>query len=291
MPIAQYDPYGMPIAGAPPQYGQYTQYPQYGQPNQYVNVQITGAYPQGAYPAAQPATPAVVRSRLAFWGLWLLATAIAWAIALPAGLALWDAIDDAVLTNVLSKIISDSSNTVLILTVYFGVPIAVISAVAGLISGIAQWLVLMWKGVRAASWVSTTVIGWIVGAVVAWVVWVLMNNNSNQVLTGPSGDMLGNNPLGSGLYQAAVFGAVAGLVLGLMQWIALHKHSGKSGFWVIVSPVAWAITASALLLFLNMLAQSSFGIQLNPIMAEALYGAVIGTVAGATTGAALAAIV
>ena len=291
MPIAQYDPYGMPIASAPPQYGQY---PQYGQPNQYVNVQITGAYPQGAYPAAQPATPAVVRSGIAFWSLWLLATVVAWAIAFPAGLALWDAIDEPVVKNVLQGILSNSSNTVLNLIVFGSVILAIVGVVIGLVNGIAQWLVFLWKGKRAGSWASASLIGWVIGLIAAWSVVVLIFNNQPAVfedfLSFFSSPLLSSS-IGSVLYVASVFGAVAGLILGLIQWIALHKHSGKAGLWVIASPVAWAIAACALVLVMNIIAQSSFGVQLNPILSNALYGAAIGVVGGATTGAALAAIV
>ncbi|HKP53079.1 MAG TPA: hypothetical protein VJ183_10570 [Chloroflexia bacterium] len=291
LPVAQYDSYGMPIAAPPSQYGQYPQYPQYGQPNQYVNVQITGAYPQGAYPTAQPETPAVVRSRLAFWGLWLLATAIAWAIALPAGFALWDAVQRPLLENLFRDILSNSSNAVLLLIISLAPFFAVVGAVVGLISGITQWVVFTWKGVRAGSWVFTSVIGWIVGAVVGWIVWVFMNTRGSEVLTGPSAGLLGSSGFGSGLYLATVFGAVAGLILGLVQLLSLIRHNKKAGLWLIASPVAWVITASIVVVVLNMLTQSSFGSQLNPVMSEVLYGAVIGTVAGATTGAALAAIV
>ena len=49
--------------------------------------------------------------------------------------------------------------------------------------------------------------------------------------------------------------------------------------------------AVALVLLLNWLGQNNFGVQLNPYVIEALYGAGVGVVAGAATGAVLTAIV
>ena len=289
MPMPQHDQYGMPVgSGPPPQYGQYGQYVQ---PNQYVNVQNVGAYPYSAYPDAQAAAPGAVRGGIAFWGLWLLATAVAWAVALPAGAALWDAVDEPILTNVLQGLLTNSSSAVMLQIVAVAPLFAVVGAVVGLISGIAQWLVLKWKGINAGSWISATVIGWILGGVSAWIVSVLLNTSGGDVLTGPSAGLLGDSSLGSGLLMAAVFGAVAGLVLGLVQFLSLQKHSKKASLWIIASPLAWIVAACLVILALSLIMQSGFGVQINPIVLQILYGAIIGTIAGATTGAAMSAVV
>lgn len=289
MPPQQYDQYGNPIYAPPQQYGQYGQYGP--QPNQYVNVQITGAYPQGPYGAqSADAIPTVKRSTLAFWGFWLLATALAWAIAVPAGFAIWDAVDEPLINNVFRGILSNSDNAVLSLIIYGSALFLVLGAVVGVISGVLQTAVLGWRGLRSGSWAFATTIGWILGAIAGWVVWVLLNNSRDQVLTGPSASLLGGDTVGSGLLMAAVFGAVAGAVLGMVQYFGLQKHTKKAGLWILASPLAWAIAAVALVLVTNMVLQSSSGVSMNPYVAQALIGAAMGVVAGAATGGVLAAI-
>ena len=295
MPAPQYDPYASQgYAAAPPQYAQYGQYGgQGGQPTQYVNVQVTGAYPYGPY-GAQPtgayaAAPTVQRNPLAFWGLWIVATTIAWAIAVPSGFALWGAIQEPLINNVLVGLLTDKGPVTQLIIVF--TPLFLLLGIAiGIISGVAGALVLAWKGVKGAAWFFSTIIGWSVGAVAGWIVWVLMNNTESQLLTGGSSGLTGGNPLGSGLYTVAIFGAIAGGVLGILQFLALRRHTGKAALWILASPAAWAITGVALVLVANALLQSSFGVSLNPIMSESIYGAAVGVVAGATTGGALAAI-
>ncbi len=287
----QYDPYAPPPNAYPQQqqqYGQYGQYRQYGPPNQYINVQVTGQYPTPY--GAQP-VPVARRNTLVFWVLWVFATALAWAIAVPAAFALWDAVRVPLLNNVLGSLLTNSNNSTLILIATLAPLFLILGAVVGLLSGITQAIVLGWRGLKAGSWVSTTVIGWILGALAGWIVTVLLNSNSNELFTGSSAGLLSDSPLGSGVAMGTIFGGTAGAVLGIAQFLTLQRHSRRAGLWVLASPIGWAIAAAALVLLLNTILQTSFGANLNPYVSEALYGVGVGVVAGAATGAVLPAIV
>lgn len=90
--------------------------------------------------------------------------------------------------------------------------------------------------------------------------------------------------------MAALIGAITGLVLGLMQYLSLRKHSNKAIMWVLASTLAWVVTACAIVVTIYMLIQANVSLGIDPIGTQVLYGVLIGIFAGATTGSALVAI-
>ncbi len=95
-----------------------------------------------------------------------------------------------------------------------------LGAVLGLIQGLFRWLVLRSHITGAGWWVLVTALGWTAGF----------------PLGAFLAQRLGLAESGFGL----AIGAVAGAILGALQWIYLRGRVTSAGWWVPVSIFAWA---------------------------------------------------
>ena len=127
----------------------------------------------------------------AFWFLWVLASALGWAVGFP--------IADAILT-VLGEVVADE---------------VVIFGLLGALPGLLQWLLLRRHLPQAGRWVlASTLAGALIGAVAS----------SVRVVDPAAGY------------------AVAGASFGILQWLVLRRHVSHAGWWLLASPVGWAVS-------------------------------------------------
>ena len=100
---------------------------------------------------------------------------------------------------------------------------AIEGAVIGLVVGLAQQIALPPSLNRRVGWSLASALGWAVGWSWGWSVgWRLLG----------------------GLNFAGI-GLIAGLVAGLGQWFILRTQVRSAGWWLLVSPLAWAISLGA----------------------------------------------
>jgi hypothetical protein len=167
---------------------------------------------------------------------------------------------------------------------------AALGAVIGLANGLTGWLILQWRGYRANSWSPVSMIGWAAGLAISWLLALVAISDKNTLLNQAlSNDLLSNNMPGATLLIAAMVGVVTGAILGVLQWLALRKQARRAAWWVLASPIAWALAMCTVALLANALIQSSTtaSLQSNALIAEVIAGGIIGAVGGVTTGTAL----
>lgn len=85
---------------------------------------------------------------------------------------------------------------------------------SGLVVSIFQWFVLLGRIEKAWRWILFSTIGWVVGWLIAYPI----------------------VPAGFELANAMIIGAGAGLA----QWLILRQAFHWSGWWVIISIMAWS---------------------------------------------------
>ena len=90
---------------------------------------------------------------------------------------------------------------------------------AGLLGGLAQWLVLRRRLAKADWWLLATSLGVLLGAGLGLLCLVF-------------------GPWGSGMALAL---AVAGAVLGLLQWLVLAGQVKGAGFWIIATMLGYIL--------------------------------------------------
>ncbi len=159
-----------------------------------------------------------------FWLWWVLATAFGWGVAVAVGLAVVGAVGLA-LAVVLGRAVGVSG----FLAAAVGLLVGEVMgwAVPDAMIGTMQWLVLRRQVPRAGWWVLATAFGWFVGVPVG--------------LTGvgavgqPRAEAIGL------LVMWPLGGAVAGAVLGVMQWLVLRRRVPRAGWWVLASAVGGAV--------------------------------------------------
>jgi hypothetical protein len=174
---------------------------------------------------------------------------------------------------------------------------AVIGIAIGLITGLAQWIVLAARGYTMGTWPLVGIIAWPLGIFIAWVVLLFLfitpSGTPSAFSTNITTGLASGNPLPTILYLAAIVGGIIGLVVGFAQWTVLSGRSTRAGLWILASPIAGAITACALAWILTTQAtQGTFLVNLqgNLLLTTAVYAAIIGAIEGTTRGAALTAI-
>ena len=91
-------------------------------------------------------------------------------------------------------------------------------ATIGIVAGILQWLMLRRQIYQTDKWAIATFLGWSIGMTVGW----------------PLLKMIGGVP------GEIVSFAVAGLVIGLLQWLTLRAQVDHAGWWIPTSGIAWA---------------------------------------------------
>ena len=140
-----------------------------------------------------------------------------------------------------------------------------IGALQGLVIGILQWLVLRRQLPRASWWILASVLGFALAHVLGD--------------TAPP-------PLGLPM-TGGMFGAVAGALVGVPQWLVLRRRVPRAGWWVLASVGGWY---AALSLFHGVGLSQSKGVLIalgGSFLHHAGLGAMVGGVSAAITGIAL----
>jgi hypothetical protein len=96
----------------------------------------------------------------------------------------------------------------------------------GLIAGLLQFLVIRRLIPRAGGWILATFLGWVIPFAIIWLLSIL-----NPVV------LAGNTFLALPFLLIMVGG-----VLGLTQWLVLKSHIRQSGWWILISGLAWGLT-------------------------------------------------
>jgi NAD(P)-dependent dehydrogenase (short-subunit alcohol dehydrogenase family) len=106
----------------------------------------------------------------------------------------------------------------------------------GLVLGLLQWLVLRawFPSLRAHSWLLAT-------ATVAGAGWLLGMLPSTVSSPSTSGAALQEPPLWLTLGFASLFGAAAGALFGLAQWLVLRRHAYDARAWISANSAGWAL--------------------------------------------------
>ena len=120
------------------------------------------------------------------------------------------------------------------------------------------WRVWLW-------WVLASVVGWGVGGVVLGPVFGVVE------------------PAFGLLVASAAVGAIGGAALGALQWLVLRRQLARSGWWIAVSTIGWAI-GPVIVLFGGVI--GALDAVLIVLLVALLWG-IGGLVGGATTGAVL----
>ncbi|MCH8093052.1 MAG: hypothetical protein IH953_00520 [Chloroflexi bacterium] len=141
-----------------------------------------------------------------FWGWWVLASSVGFAVVFFVGRFMGYVGGGAVLGAV------------------FG---AVAGAVAGASIGIAQWLVLWRQVSRPGRWVLSSTVGLAATFAVLLAVGEAVGN-IGAVFVGGNG-------------ARASVGAVAGASIGIAQWLFLRRQVSRPGWWVLSSIVGLAV--------------------------------------------------
>ncbi len=152
---------------------------------------------------------------------------------------------------------------------------------AGMVVGIAQWLVLKGDILPDHRWVVATTISWAVGhAVTVWVgnrvygvvnlaLWQTVNLGVHlAVVWGISGTIGG-----------AIGGAIGGILVGLAQRWALQGKGFEIQRWILVTSLSWAI-GHAVLGIVDFTAIGTMGLALSWV----IYGIVYGTITSQSIG-------
>lgn len=202
------------------------------------------------------------RSDRAFWLAWVLANALAEAVALGAAFTLGFAL-------IASKAAAASASP------WWSAGVAVLlGTLEGVIVGAAQWAVLRRRlpDVRAETWILATA----AGAFAAWSLGML----PSALLGPPSGASTpAELPEHVQFVLAAALGAVAGPVLAFAQWWALRTQIDRAWRWIPANAAAWMLGMPVVFVAPTSVAE---GVPLA--QAAVLFVAVTG-VAGAVVGA------
>jgi len=101
----------------------------------------------------------------------------------------------------------------------------------GIAIGIAQWVVLRpYIGKKSWWWILTTISGWVAGLFFLGML--------------PIGIIWSMEPV----IAQALGGAAIGIFLGLAQWLFLRRQLTRSGLWVLVNVVSWALVFASLVI-------------------------------------------
>jgi hypothetical protein len=164
------------------------------------------------------------------WAGWLLATALGWAVGWAVG---------APLSESVARPIGETG-AMLAAETLGG---AVAWGTLGLLTGVAQWLVLRRHMSNAGWWVPASAIGWAVVGSAKWSQGPL----TEEVLIGVIGRLeeMRLAPLVPllGMAVGLLLDGAMGLVVGLAQWLVLRQHIERAGRWVLISVVAWGTGA------------------------------------------------
>jgi len=181
-----------------------------------------------------------------FWLSWILATIFSFAIGLPLGGISFTFFDEYHEGHALLGLIT------------------IISAVIGL----GQWIVLRTRLVRAWIWIPSTAIGGPLGFTIGY--WV------SRIVLGLSLSYKDQ------WKDAFLLSSIAGLIIGVLQWLAVARNVKGSFQWIFVSALSWGIGITVLGSIDDfMIAHKiDFG-YFNPAIIVIVLGGLVGTITGA----------
>lgn len=157
-----------------------------------------------------------------FWFLWVLATAVSWGVSVFVGffILFFQALGRTAPASGVSPVVIWLEGTAL------GTGI-------GAVIGTFQWLVLRRHIPQSGWWVLASAVGWGAGSIVLRVVSEVTGEHMPEFLGLPQFEEV------SGV-MIVVAGAVAGVMIGIMQWFILRRHISQSDWWVLASALAYA---------------------------------------------------
>ena len=211
------------------------------------------------------------RSRWSLWSRWVLANSLAELVGLGATFALGVGIFSGVADSpgVLPAIVSAALMTGS-------------GAIEGLVVGYAQWRAMhaAFPALPRRSWILAT----IYGALVAWFLGSIPMTIASLAASGQE-QAAQEPPAAMMLLMAAGMGAVAGLVLSLLQWRVLRQFAGRAWLWLPANAAAWAVGMPIVFAAVD-LAQRSGSLP-GGVAVMALSLAITGAVVGAVHGVVL----
>lgn len=87
-------------------------------------------------------------------------------------------------------------------------------AASGIFIGVLQWVILQQQIGRSGKWIVASAVGWAAG----WAIAMLVVPSDSRLLAG----------------------IVLGTTAGIAQWLVLRHEVQWAGWWIAVSPLAWA---------------------------------------------------
>jgi len=131
----------------------------------------------------------------------------------------------------------------------------------GIAIGIAQWIVLhSYVGKKSWWWILTTISGWVAGLFFLGMLPHYMIWSMEPVIA------------------QALGGAAIGIFLGLAQWLFLRRQLTRSGLWVLVNVVSWALVFASFAIESTLVSPSMwsyYGV-VEVILGNIVVGAIIG---------------
>jgi hypothetical protein len=167
------------------------------------------------------------------------------------------------LATALGLIIGYLPSSLLINQLDLGLVRVIVPLLAGVLIGLAQWLVLRNYVTESSDWVLHLAASWVLGYTLGLLVVDLL----------------------AGSFMGAVLGyALFGVIIALFQWPVLHREIPRIWVWVLANVVGWVLGAVLSQLVLGALFGNNPG---SPLAFTVVNMAVTGLVAGLITGLAL----
>ena len=182
-------------------------------------------------------------SKHAGWGFWIL-----WVAGSTVGFAL-----GSTAKQYAGTLMGDASPAVIVLTVSIG-----LYPLVATLPGFLHWLVLRRWFPQAGWWVLASGAGSLLGYLpMGWGLGV--------------GDTQGETAFARFAIPASM--AVAGAVVGTLQWLVLRRWVSRAGWWVSASSVSWVAAESA---YLNLTRAGDVHLISGAAVSGALSGAIMG---------------
>ncbi|MDQ2806355.1 MAG: hypothetical protein M3Z04_05475 [Chloroflexota bacterium] len=117
-----------------------------------------------------------------------------------------------------------------------------LGAIAGLLAGFGQRQFFRRQAVPVRGWVTATLLAMILG-------WTVSGGLELPVLTAlraanawiPDPQLHSPTAIAVTGQVAALLGAVVGGTVGVAQWVVLRRVTRRAGWWIVTTPLAWAL--------------------------------------------------